>query len=70
MGVYLTVAVLGYFTHVITKFWVFINSTSATVNAAVGEGNNGYRSFTAYKDDGRLLYEQNGSEFFGIYYCQ
>ena len=70
VGVCLTVAVSGYFPDTNTTFWVFVNSTSVPVNAAVGEASNEYRGFTCYKDDGRLLYKQNGSNFFGIYYCQ
>ncbi|KAI9707808.1 MAG: hypothetical protein M1836_000770 [Candelina mexicana] len=62
----------GYFADTNTTFWVFINinSTTAPVNAVVGEASNGCRTFSAYKDDGRLLFKQNGSDFFGIYYCQ
>jgi len=70
VSVCLIVAVVGYFADTNTTFWVFINTTSAPVNAAVGEASNGYRSFSAYQDDGRLLYRQEESEFFGIYYCQ
>ncbi|KAL6715530.1 hypothetical protein ACLMJK_006491 [Lecanora helva] len=60
----------GYFEDTNTSFWVLINSTNAAVNAAVGEASNGYRNFTAYQDDGRLLYKQDLAEFYGIYYCQ
>ncbi|KAM0799160.1 hypothetical protein BDR22DRAFT_822766 [Usnea florida] len=50
--------------------WAFINSTNAPVNKADGEASNGYRSFVCYKDDGRLLFKQNGSDFSTEYYCQ
>lgn len=63
-------AVAGVFEDSNTRFWVYINSTNALVNEAVGEASNDYRTFVAYKDDDRLLFKQNGSEFFTIYYCQ
>ncbi|KAI9712199.1 MAG: hypothetical protein M1812_006933 [Candelaria pacifica] len=53
-----------------TTFRVNINSTGAPVNAAVGEASNGFRTFICYKDDGGVLFKQNGSVFFGAYYCQ
>ena len=63
-------AVVGFFPDSDTSFWAYVNSTNASVNAAVGEASNGHRTFTVYKDDGRLLFTQNGSNFNSIYYCQ
>ena len=61
---------VGFYADTNTTFWVFINSTNARVNAAVGEASNGYRSFVCYADDGRLLCKQNGTDFYTNYYCQ
>lgn len=61
---------VGTFTDTNTTFWVYINTTDAPVNAAVGEASNEYRTFIAYKDDGRLLYRNNECEYFSCYYCQ
>ena len=61
---------VGFYADTNTTFWGSINSTNACVNAAVGEASNGYRSFVCYADDGRLLYKQNETDFYTIYYCQ
>ena len=62
--------VAGVFTTTNTPFWVVVNTTGAPVNAPVGEASNGFRSFTAYKDDGRHLFNENGSDFSSEFYCQ
>ncbi|KAI4235468.1 MAG: hypothetical protein LQ352_008090, partial [Teloschistes flavicans] len=62
--------VAGYFVRSKVTFWASINSTVAAVDELAGVGGNGFRSFLVYKDDDRLLYKANGTEFYSIYYCQ
>ena len=58
------------FTRTNTFVWSFINSTNAPVNKVTGEASNGYRCFFCYKDDGRVLFKQNGSDYRTEYFCQ
>lgn len=64
------VAAVAFFPRSNTTAWAVINSTDAPVNKADGEASNGYRSFVCYKDNGRILFKQNGSDFSTEYYCQ
>ncbi|KAH8808615.1 hypothetical protein F5884DRAFT_900835 [Xylogone sp. PMI_703] len=36
---------------------------------AVGGGNNGFKQFTCYKDDGHGMFTQNGVTCKSVYYC-
>ncbi|KAL6713355.1 hypothetical protein ACLMJK_008820 [Lecanora helva] len=58
-------------------FWVYVHpqTTQIPVNEIAGSAGNRARNYTVYKDDGGLLWTDNGTtsgaaEFFSVYYCQ
>ena len=61
------VAVVAFCTRTNTFARGFIKCTNAPVNKAVCKAGNGYWSFVCYKDDGRVLFKQNGCDFFTEY---